>query len=795
MAIGTFLKRLWARTVGEDVAGYFPFAVHRAVLGLLLAVALVAQTMLSVDGARPDALVDRQLLANESDANSVVTVQRESFNVALALSDWGHGAATSRDVQVARALLSQRLTVVTQSRTLTAENVGTGYLDALAELDTVILGLSDAAPEERSAVLRDAQPVVDVFLTEARALNEIFQALGREQIQLLLETNRAQQRVQTLVQLATILLLGLLSLSIVVALGRGYRAVSRDLAAQQRDVERARRELDLVRDLDAGIAPLLRAVDVGTPEKVVRAGLKAMLDALPTGCTWTVPAGGPARPVPAAGPGPTDGATDGALDADALALVAGRIEVVVAALARREEAAHAAEAARRRDPLTGLLNRTGFLTELEQLLARSEGRHVVVALLDIDRFGEVNGALGFAGADRVLVEIAQRLGAVLDGRPDAVVARMAAGEFAVAVPLASAREATLVVDLLRAAGDYLSSAGGMEAAITISVGEALGVGGGTDASELMRRAAVAMMLAKASSERSGWVRFDPDAHDHLATMLVDELAVRSALRAGEFVVHYQPMVDLASSQPVGLEALVRWERPGVGLVPPGEFLPIVERSGLLVELGFQVLTEAVGAWGRSLRGALTGPDAAEPADAPGAHVSVNVDAAQLADPGFEAFVRSTLERWAVEPRELVLELTEHVAVDRAHAPMLERLRRSGVRIAIDDFGSGFSSLGQSTQLPVDLLKLDRSFVASLLASDHDVRLFADLAALATTLDMDLMAEGIETEAVARLLLGSGIATGQGFLYSPALPEEDAVRWLVARSPARTGMSDAFASDG
>jgi diguanylate cyclase (GGDEF)-like protein len=776
MPIGSHLKRLWAKSVGDDVAGYFPFATRRAVLGLLIAVALVAQTMLSIEGSRPDALLDRQLLANESDANSVVAVQRESFNVAIALSEWGRGAASARDVQIARALLSQRLTVVTQSRTLTAENVGADYLAALAALDTVILSLSAVPTDGRTAVLADADATVAAFLAETRRLNEIFQRLGREQIQLLLETNRERQQMQTALQITIMLLIGLLSLSVIVALGRGYRAVSRDIVAQRRDVARARRDLDLVRALDAGTSPLLRAVDEGAPEKVVRAGLKGMLDGLPTGRTWTVPVDGSGAVVPA----DDDGSLAEPLDEGGVGLIAVRAQVVIAALASRAEAVRAAEVARRRDPLTGLPNRVGFLHELGRVLARSGGRPVVVALLDIDRFGEVNGALGFAGADRVLAEVAQRLQGALTGRTGAVVARMAADEFAVAVPLASLREASLVVDELRAAGTYLSRAGGIEVAISVSVGETIGSGGTSgaaetpEAPELMRQATVAMLLAKDASDRRGRVRFDPAAHDHLAAMLVDELAVRNALRAGEFVMHYQPIVDLATTRAVGLEALVRWDRPGVGLVAPGEFLPIISRSGFVVEFGFEVLAEVVGAWKRTLRTALVGPGA------PIAYVSVNVDAEQLADPGFEAFVLSTLERNAMEPRELVLELTEHAAIDRTHAPMLERLRQAGVRVAIDDFGSGFSSLGQSAQLPVDLLKLDRSFVTSMLASGHDVRLFADLARLASTLDMDLIAEGIETDDVAQLLLASGIATGQGFLYSHALPEHDAARWVVTR---------------
>lgn len=573
------------------------------------------------------------------------------------------------------------------------------------------------------------------------------------------------------------LLIALLSLSIIVALGRGYRRVVAALAQQQRAVERARRELDLVRELDAGIAPVLRAIDSGTPAQLVRAGLKGMLDGLAPSHLWAVPTSAVGQvtavtvaPLPA-------GTPHEGLGPDEVELVTARAQVVVEALRSREEAAQRAELARRRDPLTGLANRLGFLKELDQLLAARQGRPVVVCFLDVDRFGETNGALGFEGGDQVLIELAGRLEDALRSAPGAIVARMAADEFAVAAPVASEREATSVVDGLRAAGTYLSLAAGIEAAISVSVGETVGFGSEQDAPELMRRTAVAMLLAKGSSDRRGRVRFDPVAHDHLSSMLAEELAVRNALRAGEFRVYFQPIVDIATGRAVGLEALSRWDRPGVGLVPPGEFLPIIQRSGFTIEFGFEVLLEVLSAWKNSLRAALV--------EASGltSYVSVNVDAAQLADAGFEAFVLSALERSHMEPRELVLELTEHAAVDRTFAPMLDRLRAAGVRIAVDDFGSGFSSLGQSTQLPVDVLKLDRSFVSSLLASDHDPSVFADLARLANTLGMDLIAEGIETSEVADLLLGAGIITGQGFLYSPALPEADAARWIVANSGA------------
>jgi diguanylate cyclase (GGDEF)-like protein len=761
------LKQLWAREVGEDVARYFPFAYHRLALGILLVFTLIAQTVLSVNAVRPDELIAQQLLANESDANSVVAVQRESFNVAILLSDWGHGAASARDVQIARALLGQRLAVVTRSSTTTAANVGEEYLTALSALDLVIRGLGDVPPEHAEHALADAEGVLEEFLTQTRALTEIFQRLGRQQIETLEATNRSGQLAQTGLQFAIVLLVALLSISIVLALGRGYRQVVADLASERSRVEIARRNLDLVRDLDAGIAPLLQAVDAGAPTVVVRHELRVLLERLPTGWVWEVPAGPEAVVIPAS-------SIEGSrviLDADERDMVVHRAQAVLDALRRRDGAVRTMEVARRRDPLTGLCNRLGLVEALEGLLLEDHDRSSMVCFLDIDRFGEVNGALGFAGADRVLIELAGRLQDALSGTDGAVVARVAADEFAVVAPLASDRDATLVVDALRAAGTYVSHVGGMEAVISVTSGEAIGAGRDHDGPELMRRAAIAMLLAKESGDRRGHVRFDQAQHDHLSSALVEQVAVRNALRAGEFTMHYQPIVELETGRPVGIEALARWERPGVGLVLPGEFLPTIERTGYAVEFGLETLVEVMSTWQRSLRRAVVGIAGSN------AYVSVNVDAAQLADPGFEPFVVSNLARIGMDPRELVLELTEHAAIDRSHAPMLERLRAAGVRIAIDDFGSGYSSLGQSAQLPVDVLKLDRSFVFGLLDSDHDTGLFADVARIAQTLGVALIAEGVETQEVAQLLSLAGIHTGQGFLFSRALPEQDLVRWV------------------
>lgn len=762
------LSRLWQRTVGEEIAGFFPFAAHRAVLGALLAAALVTQVILSTDLATPAQFERQQLLSDESDANSVMAVQRESFNVALALSEWGHGATRARDVQIARALLGTRLTVITRSGTTTLENAGPAYAEALRDLDVYLLRLGDVEGADQMRLLAEAQPTVDLFLSETRALSDTFQRLGREQIETILAERARLQTWQRGLQLVTILLLGLLSFSIVVAVGRGYRRVSEQLATQRRELEIAELRYALVRDLDRLLDPIERSIDEGAQASEVLGSLTAILHGLHPDLRWRIPglSSVPNEVVTVE----LSERSDGLLTPGDLKVLAGRAQDMIEAVRRRDHVLLSIESERRRDPLTTLANRLGFNEAVGRTMREHSGRPVAVVLVDLDHFGDINGALGFAGADRVLIDVAGRLMALGDAARGATVARIAADEFGIVLPLDGPAET--LARRVQSTCAFLSDAGGVEAAVTASVGVAVGVHPQVDDAELLRRAAVAILLAK-QSDRAGLVQFDPAVHAELSTSLDDELAVRNALRSGEFVMHYQPIVQLDGGAPIGCEALVRWDRPGVGLIGPGEFLPLIERSGFAVEFGLEVLGEVLRAWSEGLRAAFAGcPD-------PGPYVSVNVDAPQLADPGFEAYVMSALQRFGVAPRDLVLELTEHEAVAEEHMAMLTRLRSFGVRIAVDDFGSGFSSLGQSTRLPLDLLKLDRSFVQSLRGDAREQQLFADIAGMGRTLGLELTAEGIETDDVAAILRAAGIRHGQGFLYSRAIPSAALIAWIKA----------------
>lgn len=758
-------QRWWHRVVGPDVAGMFPFAIHRLVLAVLLTVALVAQFLIAGGLLTPSDFDRQQLLGAEAEAQSVMAVQRESFNVMIALYQWEQGATRPRDVQIARALLARRLAVVTDGGRTTFQKTDPSYRQALLEIDTLIRELDDRPVATRAAVIDDAEAVVSTFLTETRGLSETFEQVTREQIQRTLDERSRIQFWQLFVQLAIVLLLGLLSLSIVVAVGRGSRAVFDRLAEQQRDVKTAEQRYTLIRDLDELLVPINRQIDDGVPATEIHASLAAALHGLHPDIRWHLPA----IDVGDVSITTRDDA-ENLLAAPDVAVLAERAQQAVNALRNRDRILIALEAERRNDTLTGLLNRAGFVDTVARRLETEAPDPVTVMLVDVDQFSQMNSSLGFDGADLVLVDVATRIKHVAQNLPGATVARIAADEFGVV--FATERKPGDVARELQAACAFISTAAGLEAPVTVSVGYAQGTFPKIDASELLRHVSVAILMAK-RDERAGLVGYDKDKHQELSDALHDELAVRNALRAGEFVMHYQPIVALNTAQAVGCEALVRWQKPDGTMVPPGEFLPIIARSGFAIEFGLEVIHDVLRTWSDELR------DALKDVASPGPYVSVNIDAVQLTDPGFDAFLLATLQRYGVAANELMLELTEHEAVDQTFAPMLQRLRQAGVRIAIDDFGTGFSSLSQSAQLPVDMLKLDRSFITSL---DGDVRqqqMFSDIAQLSRTLGLTLVAEGIETAQTVTLLQDANVKYGQGFFFSKALPAAAFALWANA----------------
>lgn len=420
------------------------------------------------------------------------------------------------------------------------------------------------------------------------------------------------------------------------------------------------------------------------------------------------------------------------------------------------------------DQLTGLPNRSLLADRAQQALAGT-GRHggsVTVLSVGVDRLKLINESLGYAAGDELLVHAAARIGAVT--RVGDTIARVG-DEFVVVSagdddPTAGVRLAQRVLDAF--ATPYSLEAG--ETLATASVGVAAG-GGDVGAEALLRDAASAMQVAKARGQGTFEVA-DGRLREAAADLLRTETALHRALERSEFLLHYQPTVRLSDGSIEGVEALLRWCRPGVGLVGPDTFIPALEESGRIVEVGAWVLREAcrqLAAWRDSA--------------APPLSMKVNLSARQLERPGLVEAVRTAVHEAGIPAELLTLEITESVAMRDAEVTLarLTELRATGVRIAIDDFGTGYSSLAYLHRLPVDLLKIDRTFVGPLGGDEHTA--IADtVIELGHALGLEVLAEGVETEAQARHLRARGCDLAQGFLFARPLPAaEVAVHWQGA----------------
>lgn len=428
------------------------------------------------------------------------------------------------------------------------------------------------------------------------------------------------------------------------------------------------------------------------------------------------------------------------------------------------------------DPLTGLPNRLLLTDRIEQALVRSgrtEGS-VLVMFLDLDLFKVVNDSLGHHAGDALLIDVARRLQSAV--RPGDTLARFGGDEFVIVCDGIAADEVTTVPE--RISASLMQPFASLEREVTVSA--SIGVALATDTSDaqtLIRDADVAMYRAKERG-RNQVVLFHQVMHQEADERLQDSVGLRRALDRDEFRLHYQPVVEVATGQTIGMEAMIRWQDPHRGLLDAGTFIPAAEETGLIVPIGYWVIDTAI-AQVQSWRTKI--PQASH------LWVAVNISSRQLLAPGLVDHLGRTLQETGVPASAVHLEITESALMSDLSAVVerLAALRSLGLRLAIDDFGTGYSSLAYLKRLPVTTVKIDRSFVNGLGGAEDafDRPIVDAIIKMAQSLHLDVVAEGVETREQLVTLQALGTRAAQGFLWSPPLPEQEVPDWITAHVPA------------
>ena len=431
-----------------------------------------------------------------------------------------------------------------------------------------------------------------------------------------------------------------------------------------------------------------------------------------------------------------------------------------------------------RDELTGLANRALLVSRAEEEIRRLavDGGGLAVAFIDLDNFKAANDGFGHVVGDRLLRAVSARIHDSV--RPGDLCARLGGDEFAILMADTDAEQAVEVATRVLAALEHPVPVGGIPVMTGASVGVAIHRAGWS-CEGLLRNADVAMYRAKAEG-KGRLALFSDEMLAAVRERVALETDLRRLLDGGDGVgtleLHYQPIVDLIDERVTGVEALVRWRHPQRGLVPPLEFIPVAEDTGLIVPLGRWVLREAcqqLASWCR------------EPGVDEGLTITVNLSGRQLLHPGLVDDVESTLQQTGLPAHRLLLELTESVLLDDAPVltESLRSLRRLGVRLAIDDFGTGYSSLAYLQRFPMDVLKIDRAFVHELDVGDGELPLARAVVSLGQALGLRVVAEGIENAQQCALLRAMGCGHGQGFFFARPLDTEAATAFLTTRSAA------------
>ena len=422
------------------------------------------------------------------------------------------------------------------------------------------------------------------------------------------------------------------------------------------------------------------------------------------------------------------------------------------------------------DALTGMPNRSLLQARADQAIATAarNGEQLAVLFIDLDRFKQVNDSMGHPAGDELLRSVATRLQQVL--RTSDIAGRMSGDEFVAVLPQCDADHVTGTIERLQECLAMPQTIGDNALAVSASIGVAMFPADGRDMETLLHRADMAMYQAK-NGGRGRFSFFSNEMNRLAQERLALETALRKALKDNQLHLHYQPQIDVATGQLYGVEALARWTHPELGDISPARFIPLAEECGLIQDLGRWALAEAcqqLAQW----RG--------QGVDVPA--VSVNLSPSNFHNLDLPRMIADTLDRHALAPKDLTLELTESILLDTNPSTMktIEEVHAHGVRLSMDDFGTGYSSLSYLRRLPVSELKLDRSFVADLESDEAARALSRAILGIGQSLHLTVVAEGVETEGQNLMLREQGYPVAQGFLFARPLPPQELAHWWQAR---------------
>ena len=752
--------KIWSfRKEKGEFDSFFRLRFGQILIFVTAAALVLGMAVVSIYSATPHQVEKMSILQESNDAASIAYSQRESFNLLIAIRDFKDDEISQREMEIVRALLGQRLQVKLMSGALTYDIMTDEYRRGLAELDKWILDNRGKTYAQKHLSFAKLKPTIDSFSGEVRRMSKSIQQDSLRQVTKVVQDRTRAEFWQSVALLAIILLGLILFLWIIRDLRRGFRRSKEKLVLEQTRLEQAQRQLKLSSRLDELQSQILgRSISDWKPGEFA---------ATLQGLVWEIY---PDAGIKYQGYDEEDGALlqiahPASLLNEDIQLIKYRITEIVeiheSALNIHNEAKFRAT----HDLVTGLLNRHGFEVEFRQSALKANS----LLLLDIDRFRRINDSFGREFGDGILQDVASTLRIKA---PNALISRIGSDEFIVFYKSEDeevARETALQIQ-----SDLVKQIHHEEIDIDLTTTASLvyTTDPATNFETLLHKAEIAKDLADRQI-RNGFAIYTDSMNSETTVTLAEEHALKQAIIRNELVLYLQPVVRLSDGKCVGAETLVRWNRPGYGIVYPDDFLPKIRDYDLTEEFTDWTL-EAV------CRLRANSEVFREQFDLDDWHIGVNVEAEELANGDFADNFKKMLGKYQVSPSDVVLEITERALAEGEIAlANIRQLYDLGMWIAVDDFGTGYSNLNQIHNLPLTILKIDKTFMLELKDNENASKVVRDIKRIADSLNLEVVAEGIENWEVEATMREMGVQYGQGFYYSPALPEVEFWNWIRA----------------